>query len=150
MVAGDFVATVQVAEYAGDTDNWVYHNSCGLMVRNVEDADASSGEDWVSLDYFPIWGCGNFVRSADDGTRTENCHNGLQWDLYPYLQIERVGNVFHLRVSADGQAWEEMACSPLERNDFDGLPVQVGLHHAVFSDSVGYAAFDDFSITTSE
>lgn len=150
VIAGDFVATVKVAEYAGTPDAWVYHNSCGLMARNVEDADAGSGEDWVSLDYFPIWGCGNFVRSANDGARTENCNNGLQWDSYRYLQIERAGNVFRFRVSADGQAWEEMACSPLERNDFDGLPVQVGLHHAVFSDSVGYAAFDDFSITTSE
>jgi regulation of enolase protein 1 (concanavalin A-like superfamily) len=149
IVAGDFVATVKVAEYAGDPNNWVYHNSCGLMVRNVNDADAGAGEDWVSLDYFPIWSCGNFVRSADDGVRTENGHNRLGWDLYPYLQIERNGNTFHFRVSPDGQTWEEMARSPLERKDFDGLPVQVGLQQAVFSDSVGYAAFDDFSIETS-
>jgi regulation of enolase protein 1 (concanavalin A-like superfamily) len=150
VVSGNFVATVKVAEYAGDPNNWVYHNSCGLMVRNVADADAGPGEDWVSLDYFPIWGCGNFVRAADDGARTENCNNGLAWNSLPYLQIERVGNTFHFRVSADGQTWQEMACSPLERKDFDGLSVQIGLHHATFSDSVGYAAFDDFSIVTSQ
>ncbi len=148
VVSGNFVATVKVAEYAGDPNNWVYHNSCGLMVRNVADADAGPGEDWVSLDYFPIWGCGNFVRTADDGVRMENGNNGLQWNLLPYLQIERVGNTFHFRVGADGQTWEEMASSPIERKDFDGLPVQVGLHQATFSDSVGYAAFDDFSIMT--
>lgn len=148
IVAGDFVATVKVTDYAGDVDSWVYHNSGGLMVRNVENSDAGPGEDWVSLDYFPIWSCGNFVRSANDGARTENGHNGLQWDLYPWLQIERTGNIFHFRVSADGVTWQEMAASPLERKDFDGLPVQIGLHHAVFSDSVGYIAFDEFSIET--
>ncbi len=150
VVAGDFVATAKVAEYAGTPDAWVYHNSCGLMVRNVEDADAGPGEDWVSLDYFPIWNCGNFVRSANDGTRVENGHNGLGWNLHPWLQIERKGNTFHFRVSADRQAWQEMARSPLERKDFDGLPVQIGLHHAVFSDSAGYAAFEMFSIETSQ
>jgi len=149
VVSGNFVATVKVTGYAGDPNNWVYHNSCGLMVRNVADADAGPGEDWVSLDYFPIWWCGNFVRSADDGVRTENGNNGLGWNLLPYLQIERVGNTFHFRVSADGATWQEMANSPIERKDFDGLPVQIGLHHATFSDSVGFAAFDDFSIVTS-
>jgi hypothetical protein len=150
VISGNFVATVKVAEYAGDPNNWVYHNSCGLMVRNVNDADAGPGEDWVSLDYFPIWNCGDFVRSADDGVRTENGHNGLAWNAYRYLQIERVGNVFHFRVSPDGATWQEMKASPIERKDFDGLPVQVGLHHAVFSDSVGFAAFDDFTIETSQ
>jgi hypothetical protein len=151
VVAGNFVATVKVAEYAGDPDNVVFHNNCGLMARNAEDAHAGDGEDWVSIDYFPIWSCGNFVRSADDGARRENCHNGLQWSLHPYLQIERAGNTFHLRVSPDGETWEEMACSPLEREDFNGLPVQVGVFHAVYDPaSTGYAAFDDLSIETNE
>jgi len=146
VVEGSFVATVKVADYAGDPNTWVYHNNCGLMARNVLDADAGEGEDWISIDYFPIWSCGNFVRTANDGARTEHCHNGLQWDLYPYLQLERRGNIFHLRVSPDGENWEEMACSPVERDDFDGLPVAVGLFQATYSDEVGYAAFDDFSI----
>jgi len=150
VVSGNFVATVKVTGYAGDPNNWVYHNDCGLTVRNVADADAGPGEDWVSLDYFPIWSCGDFVRSANDGVRRENGHNGLAWNLLPWLQIERVGNTFHFRVSADGQTWQEMARSPIERKDFDGLPVQVGMHHATFSDSVGFAAFDDFSIVTSQ
>ena len=50
-------------------------------------------------------------------------------------------------MSADGQTWEDLG-EPFVPEDFNGLPVQVGLHHAVFSDSVGYAAFDDFSIET--
>jgi regulation of enolase protein 1 (concanavalin A-like superfamily) len=149
VVAGDFVATAKVAEYAGDPNNWVYHNSAGLMVRNVEDAEAGAGEDWISVDYFPIWNCGNMVRIADDGARSEPRNNHLAWNAHPYLQLERKGNTFYARVSADGQTWEDLG-DPFVREDFDGLSVQVGLQHAVFSDSVGYAAFDDFSIETSE
>jgi len=145
IVEGNFRATVRIAEYAGTPDEIVYHNNCGLMARNVEDTDAGAGEDWVSLDYFPIWGCGNFVRTADDGTREEVGHNSRQWDAYTHLRLVRRGNTFRFFVSPDGQAWEELTpYSPMERADFDGLAVEVGVFHAVYSDAVGYAAFDDF------
>jgi len=139
IVEGDFIASVHVADYQD-----VLHNSANLMARNVNDEDAGAGDDWVSIDYFPIWSCGNFVRSCDDGARTENGHNGLQFDLDPYMQLERVGNTFHFRTSVDGVSWTEMAQSPLVRDDFDGLPMQVGLCQATFSGDSGYAVFDDF------
>lgn len=145
IVEGNFRVTVRITEYAGTPEEIVYHNNCGLMARNVEDADAGAGEDWVSLDYFPIWGCGNFVRTADNGTREEVGHNSRQWQSYTYLRLVRRGNVFRFLVSPDGQAWEELEpYSPIERTDFDGLPVAVGVFQAVYSDAVGYAAFDDF------
>ena len=145
VVEGDFVATVKVTDYAGTADAPLYHNNCGLMARAVPE-EAGDGEDWVALDYFPIWSCGNFVRTADDDVRTENGHNSMQFDLDPYLQIERVGNTFHFRTSADGQSWTEMAVSPITRDDFANLPLQVGLYHATYSTDQGYAAFDDISI----
>jgi len=74
IVKGDFIATVQVTDYAGTPDAWVYHNNCGLMARNVTDADAGPGEDWISVDYFPIWNCGNMVRTADNGVRDVGGH----------------------------------------------------------------------------
>jgi concanavalin A-like lectin/glucanase superfamily protein/F5/8 type C domain-containing protein len=145
VIEGDFIATVQVTEYAGTEAAPVYHNNCGILVRATPD-DAGAGEDWVALDYFPIWSCGNFVRTADDDVRFEDGHNGMGFDLDPYLQIERIGNVFHFRTSADGASWTEMAVSPLTRDDFDGLALQVGLFQATYNTEQGYAAFDDFSI----
>jgi hypothetical protein len=145
IIEGDFIATVQVTEYAGTAAAPVYHNNCGIMARALPD-DAGPGEDWVALDYFPIWSCGNFVRTADDDVRTENGHNGAQFDLDPYLQIERIGNVFHFRTSADGSTWTEMAVSPVTRDDFDGLPLQVGLYQATYDVTQGYAAFDNLTI----
>ncbi|MBP8304358.1 MAG: hypothetical protein KBE04_09550 [Phycisphaerae bacterium] len=147
VVAGDFVASVKVTDYAGDPNAVVYHNNCGLMARNVVDADAGDGEDWVSIDYFPIWNCGNFIRTANNGVRRERNNNGLAWNLYPYLQLERQGNTFFFRVSADGITWIDMPGSPRTHSDFDGLPMAVGLFQCTYSDSVGYAAFDGFSIT---
>ena len=148
-VEGDFIATVRVTDYAGTPDAWVLHNDCGLMAR-ASKADpydeAGPGEDWVSIDYFPIWDCGNFHWSANDNVRTEHGHNGKGFDLDPYLQLERAGNTFHLRTSTDGVNWTEMATSPQTRNDFDGLPLQVGLRHATYNTETGYAAFDDFRI----
>ena len=108
VISGNFVATVQVTDYAGDPNNWVYHNNCSLMARNVNDADAGPGEDWISVDYFPIWWCGNMVRMADDGVRSEPRNNGKAWNAYKFLQLERQGNTFTARVSPDGQTWEQM------------------------------------------
>jgi len=149
-VEGDFIATVQVTDYAGTADAWVTHNDGGLMARASKadpNDEAGPGEDWVSIDYFPIWNCGNFLWSANNNVRREHGHNGKAFDLDPWLQLERSGNSFHLRTSADGVTWTEMANSPLTRDDFDGLPLQVGLRQAVYnSGNYGYAAFDDFSI----
>ena len=91
---------------------------------------AGTGEDWVSIDYFPIWTCGNFHWSANDDVRTELGHNGKQWNADHYLRLERSGNVIHVRTSPDGVTWTEMATSPMTRTDFSGLPLQVGLRHA--------------------
>ena len=145
IVEGDFIASVHVTDYQD-----VLHNSANLMARNVNDGDAGDGDDWVSIDYFPIWSCGNFVRDCDDGGRTERGHNGKQFDLDPYMQLERVGNTFHFRTSVDGVTWTEMDQSPLVRDDFDGLPMQVGLCQATFSGDSGYAVFDDFILEGGE
>ncbi len=147
VVEGDFIATVKVAEYAGTPDVWVFYNTCGLMARAMPE-DAGVGEDWVSLDYFPLYSCGNFVRTADENVRTEVGHNGKAFNLDPYLQIERDGNTMHFRTSADGVSWTEMAVSPIVRDDFDGVPLQVGLFQATYSGEQGYAAFDDFALET--
>ena len=145
VVKGDFVATVKVTEYAGTAAAPVYHNTCGLMARALPE-DAGNGEDWVSLDYFPIWSCGNFVRSADDNVRTENGNNGRAFNLYPWLQVERQGSTFHFRTSTDGITWTAMAQSPLTRADLADVPLQIGLFQGTYNTTSGFAAFDEFKV----
>lgn len=145
IVEGDFVATVRISDYAGSPDEPVEWNNCGLMARNVEDADAGEGEDWVSNDYFPLAGQGNTVRLANDDIRSEPFRNGLGWGAYTHLRLQRRGNAFHFFASPDGKTWTKLHV-PEPRWDFNGLPVQVGVFQAVYSENVGYAAFDDFQL----
>jgi len=149
VVQADFIASVKITDYAGTPTAIVYHNDGGLMARAYLD-DAGDGEDWVSIDYFPIWGCGNFLWMNDDGVRNEawGCNNGKEWDSDLWLQLEREGNTFHFRTSTDGINWTEISCSPKTRDDFDGLPLMVGLRHATYNTTLGYVAYDQFRLET--
>src|SRR4030042_3497048 len=69
VVNGDFIATVKVSDYAGTPTATVAHNDGGLMARAFL-GDAGPGEDWVTIDYFPIW-TGNMIWEARDGVRNE-------------------------------------------------------------------------------
>ncbi len=151
-VKGDFIASVHIADYAGlDTQTAVYHNDSGLMVRASKNPDqAGTGEDWICVHYFPIWGVGIIARYANNGSRTEDTGgDGTAWNADRYLQIERDGNTFYLRTSSDGLSWTDYpdaSFTGLERTDLDGLTLQVGLIHATYSSNTGYVAYDDFSL----
>ncbi len=147
VVQGDFVATVRVSDYA----TGVYYNNCGLMARVANAADAGAGEDWISIDYFPLYGVGNIVRYAENNARSEDVGgNGTGTNAHRYLQLERVGNTFYLRTSTDGVTWvnyPDASFTGLNRPDLDGLAVQVGIHQATFSSALGYVVFEDFSVS---
>ncbi len=166
-VSGDFVATVKVVDFAGTLAAPVFHNDAGIMARNP----ASDGglENWVGMSYFPTWTA--FVaRTITDGVKGDGSELGQpagSWAgtdtfalaaQYPYIQLERKGSNFHFRISADGVSF-----LPLTVETFAGIytgtqtplvvsrpdlptTLQVGLFNATYSDAVGYAAFDDFSI----
>ncbi len=147
LVAGDFVAQVKVVDYAGlSTRRVPGNNDGGLMARVPNPEDAGPGEDLVQLNFFPIWNQGNMVTTLDGGRLQKG--NQLAWDAHRHLQIIRHGMRFHFRTSADGDAWQEMPGSPVERRDMANLPVQVGLYHASYGGESSHVAFADFRITT--
>lgn len=143
-VTSDFKVTVQVVDYQ-DTA----YNNGGLMARAAKPEDAGEGEDWISLDYFPIYE-GLYCRMADDGRREETCSNGQGRAADKYLQMELIGNLFFLRHSPDGIHWTELPCSPVTRNDLVNVPLQVGLFHATYTDNQGQITFDNFSLEMGE
>ncbi len=149
-VEGDFVAEVYIADYSGlDTQTALYHNDGGLMVRaSIDPDEGGTGEDWICVHYFPIWSVGIIARYANNGSRTEDTGgDGTAWEADRYLQLERDENTFYLRTSSDGLSWTDYpdaSFTGLERVDFDGLVLQVGLIHATYNTTTGYVAYDDF------
>ncbi|MCP4945326.1 MAG: hypothetical protein GY924_25555 [Planctomycetaceae bacterium] len=143
-VTTDFKATVRIADYES-----LSFNNGGIMARVANDSDAGKGEDWISVDYFPIYG-GIYARMADDGRRAEKGSNGQGRNADRFLQLERRGNLFFLRHSKEGKAWQELNGSPFQRSDLVNVPLQVGLFQATYSDKQGQVSFDDFSLELSD
>lgn len=143
-VTGDFKATVRVVDYQS-----LSYNNGGIMARVASPDDAGPGEDWISIDYFPIYG-GIYARMADDNRRKEKGSNGQGKNADKFLQLELIGNLFFLRHSSDGKSWQELPDSPITRNDLVNVPLQVGLFQATYSDNQGEVSFDDFSLERGE
>jgi hypothetical protein len=107
--------------------------------------DATGGENFVQLTFFPPWNQGNMWTSMVNGNRYQK-GNMLGFAAHPYLQIIRLGTQFHFRTSSDGKRWEEMPESPIDRPDLAGLPVQVGLAHAAYGDQSSFISFSQFQL----
>jgi hypothetical protein len=145
-VAGDFVAQVKVADYAGLANRRpIGNNDGGLMARVAKLEDAGPGDDLVQLTFFPPWNQGNMVTSLDSGARPQK-GNLLGFDAHRHLKLIRHGNRFYFRASPDGKAWQNLPGSPIERKDMAGLPLQVGLCHASYGGESSYVAFSDFQL----
>ncbi|MEM7478207.1 MAG: beta-L-arabinofuranosidase domain-containing protein, partial [Planctomycetota bacterium] len=136
-VQGDFRATVQIVDYQ-DTS----YNNGGIMARVADPRQSGKGEDWISIDYFPIYG-GIYARMADDNHRSEPSNNGQGRSADKFLQLERQGNIFFLRHSPDGKTWTDLD-EPFSRTDLAGIPLQVGLFQATYSGNSGAVSFDNF------
>jgi hypothetical protein len=146
-VPGDFVVQVKVVDYAGLAARRVPgNNDGGLMVRVPNVTDAGPGEDLVQLNFFPIWNQGNMVTTLNGGRMQTG--NMLAWNAHRHLQIIRQGILFHFRTSADGEHWQTMPGSPVERRDMAGLTLQVGLYHASYGSDTSHISFSDFQLTT--
>jgi len=146
-VEGDFVAEARIADAAGLAEKRTpLNNDGGIMARAADPAAAGPGEDLLQLSFFPIYGVGNMWTSLDGGGRPQS-GNRLGWEAHRWLQMERRGDAFHFRTSADGERWTELPGSPVLREDLRGLPLQVGPFHAMYSDAAGWISYDLFRIT---
>ena len=104
------------------------------------------GERLLQLNFFPIWNQGNMVTVLDGGRSQKG--NGLAWNAHRHLQIIRQGGLFYFRTSADGEHWQDMPGSPVERKDMAKIPLQVGLYHASYGGDSSFITFSSFRLTT--
>jgi hypothetical protein len=153
VVGGDFTS------FTGGTE--LFHNSVGILVRST---DYATQPDFIYAMMFELWGIHHMIKSIDDGVQTELFTGVSQLAQfpsfleYPWIKLKRVGNVFSTATSADAITWFET--NTVERADFEGIDVRVGLTHcnfilvdetdpAVISIVPGVASahVDDFSLT---
>ncbi|MBP8303716.1 MAG: discoidin domain-containing protein [Phycisphaerae bacterium] len=150
LVAGDFIATVRVADFPGmpgSASGRTTHADSFLMARVANLDDAGAGEDAVCMHYFPTWS-GNLRRNINNGGEQEQGATNDGFNCATYLQIQRVGNVFTFRRSTDGVTWTTVGGNDgtITRDDMDGLTLQVGLAQCMYSTNTGYVAWDDFRV----
>lgn len=160
----DFEAILKVTggDFTSFTGGTVlYHNSVGILVRS---ADYATQPDFIYAMMFELWGIHHMMKSIDDGAQTELFTGVSQLEQfasfleYPWIKLTRVGNVFSTATSADGVTWFET--NTVERADFEGIDVRVGLTHCNFVlvdetdpevisivPGVAQAIVDDFSLT---
>ncbi len=146
-VSGDFVVQVKVADYSGLANRQAVGSDDGALMVRIP--PAGRGENLVALSFFPPWNQGNMLTSMVNGGRRQK-GNMLGFDAKRFLQIIRVGSQIHLRVSANGQDWTMMLESPLDRPDFSGQPLQVGLSHASYGEQSNFISFSDFLLITTK
>ncbi len=144
-VSGDFIVETYVSGYAGDSVTPVYHNDCGLMIRNP---DTTQGENNLQNSYFPIWTCGNMIRYNVNGGRSEPESENLRnaWNADKYLRIERRGADFYCSHSMNGVNWMAFPSSPFRFPTLNVETLQVGFQQATYTTTTGWAEFDYFKI----
>lgn len=140
-ISGDFIMQVEIADVSGLSGKKTNGaNDAGLMVHA---GDGSN--NLLQNSIFPGWGVGNLVTNLTSRGRFQT-NNASSWNFYRHLQIQRAGNIFHLRGSIDGKQWMALPGSPVIRNDMDKKPVDAGLFQATYGEQSGYGAFKRFEI----
>ncbi len=155
-VSGDFSAWVHIV---GPFDNGAF-NTAGLMVRatSKNGVPLAGSENYISLTRFNQFGIGNYLRNEVNGATDRYINPDGANDANPnyWLRIDRVnGTSFNFYVAENGPAandWVEVTggpAVPLDRPEFAGLPLQVGLIHATFDNGATprMARFEQFSLT---
>ncbi|MDJ1503771.1 family 43 glycosylhydrolase [Xanthocytophaga agilis] len=144
-VTGDFVVQVEIVDVSGLKEKKANGaNDVGLMVRLPQE-DRKTGESLIQSSIFPGWGVGNMVTNLSVKGR-EQTNNQSAWEFDQYLQIQRMGDSFYLRSSKDGILWKDLPGSPIQRPDWTGKSVQVGLYQATYGKRQGYGEFQKFEL----
>ena len=142
MITGDFVAICHLSDLTGrEHRRTPSYNEGGLMV--LDDTDPQN-QQIVQMGIFPNYNCGNMLTTVSHHGRRPQFPRGNSWQYDPWLMIERQGNTFIVRTSADGQQWTETTGSPVEMR----MPekVKVGLFQVTYTDNEASASFDHFII----
>jgi len=143
-VEGDFLVQGRLTDLMGSARQQTpAYNEGGLMV--LDDADPEN-QQILQAGIFPNYNCGNMLTTVSRHGLRPQYPVGNGWQYEPYIQIERQGNTFFVRTSSDGRQWHETDGSPVELPMSAVRPLKVGFFQVTYTDNLGRAAFDDFTL----
>ncbi|MBN2698442.1 MAG: hypothetical protein JXR52_06415 [Bacteroidales bacterium] len=148
----DFEAQVKITNghFFSFQDSVSYYNSAGLVLRNPDTAVAN----YLYFHFFEVsgWNIHSILKSTVDGTQTELLATVTDFPSltqYPFMKLSRVGTTFSASLSPDGFTWT--VAQTVERTDFAGLDLQIGLTQCNFWSEVAHTAvLDNFKLTHAE
>lgn len=143
-VQGDFIMQGKVIGMAGqDEKKSPAYNEGGILV--LDDSNPQ-GQTILQIGAFPSYNCGNMLTVVSPGIGRPQFSSANGWEYDPYIQIERIGDVFYIRTSADGQTWTEKSGSPIELPSLSDKTLKVGFYHTTYSENEGWVMLDDFNL----
>jgi regulation of enolase protein 1 (concanavalin A-like superfamily) len=141
-VNGDFLAQIKVVAVDGqERRNTPAYNEGGLLV--MDDTNLRR-QEIIHIGVFPGYNCGNMLTHVGHGRPQFPRGNG--WEYDPYLQIERVGDMFYVRTSLDGNIWSDMPGSPIHAPQMKNKALKVGIYQTTYSNNKSWVSFDEFNL----
>ena len=142
---GDFVMECMVTGMTGSEQRKTpSYNEGGLMV--LDDGDKNN-QQIVQMGVFPNYNCGNMLTTVSNHGRRPQYPCGNGWNYAQWMQIERQGTTFHVRISDNGIDWRETVGSPVEMPQMTNDRVlKVGIFQVTYTDNKASVTFDNFKL----
>jgi beta-xylosidase len=144
-LTGDFVAQAHVKDFVGLSDRTTpAYNEGGIMVLVSTPQNRGKAQTGLHVGVFPHYNQGNIFTHLYRGRMQSSNNKG--WDFDPWMQIERRGDTFYVRTSADGATWNEVPGTPVTRPDLHDATLKVGFYQVTYTESFGNMQFDKAEI----
>lgn len=142
---GDFVMECMITGMTGSENRRTpSYNEGGLMVLDDSNMD---DQQIVQMGVFPNYNCGNMLTTVSNHGRRPQFPCGNGWDYAQWMQIERQGTTFHVRISDNGTDWRETIGSPVVMPQMtDDKILKVGMFQTTYSDNKAAVTFDNFKL----
>jgi beta-xylosidase len=144
-LTGDFVVQAHVKDFIGRSDRTTpAYNEGGVMVLVSTPQNRGKAQTGLHVGVFPHYNQGNIFTHLNHGRMQSSNNKG--WDFDPWMQIERKGDTFYVRTSADGVTWTEVPGAPVSRPDLHDATLKVGFYQVTYTEASGNMQFDNAEI----
>jgi hypothetical protein len=138
-IKGDFTIQLKVQDVAGLQTKTRTSSEAGIMIRTAK------GNSYINNTILTGWNLGNLWRSVGQRMHNEG-NNGTGLQFEPYIQVQKMGDMFFLRTSKDGVHWNDLSKLPIVRTDMNNEVLQIGIYQIATNNQDGFGKFTDIEI----